>query len=242
MAAPSRHGCGYRDHGDAARRFLLPGCGTCAAHDPLSCATLPQWHRTHLLRARVQCSTSASTRTRAALRAAPTRAFVYLTATPSSRLTGAVRAPAPLPQYTLPQLVHGLTLWVCAVQTSPMAGSGSWRCSSDATSWHWWAAGATRATRRTRSWCGTTTRTAVSVRLSFAAASLHALPPDRRVCSPPPHEVAAAARATQPFPRVGLSAASPSPHPHAHPNPNPNPKPNPNQASSRSVRRSRRCA
>ena len=39
-------GCGHRDHGDAARRFFLPGCGTCAPRSP--CATLPQWHCPHL--------------------------------------------------------------------------------------------------------------------------------------------------------------------------------------------------
>ena len=36
MAAPSRDGCGCRDHGDAARRFFLPGCGTCAPRTTLS--------------------------------------------------------------------------------------------------------------------------------------------------------------------------------------------------------------
>ena len=155
----------------------------------------------HLLGVRAQCSTSASTRTRVALRAAPTRAFVSLTATPSNRLTGAVRAPAPLPQYPA-QLAHVQTLWACAVQTSPMAGSGSWRCSSGATSWHWWAAGATRATRRTRSWCGMTTRTAVSV------SSPPRITPHRRASSPPPRmEVAAAARGTQPPPLLGRRRA-----------------------------------
>eukprot|EP00964_Phaeocystis_antarctica_P112952 scaffold77059_cov51-Phaeocystis_antarctica.AAC.1 len=124
------------------------------------------------------------------------------------------RASTPASVYPAAARTWPHPLGVRAVQTSPMAGSGSWRCSSGATSWHWWAAGATHATRRTRSWCGTTTRTAVSVRLSFAAASLHALPPDRRVGNPPPYEVAAAARGTQPLPPLGLSAASPPPQPH----------------------------
>ena len=126
-----------------------------------------------------QCSTSDSTKTRVASRAAPTRASVSSTATPSNRLTGAVRAPAtPASAPTqLPRRQHPVC--ACAVQTSPMAGSGSWRCSSDATSWHWWAAGATRATRRTRSWCGMTTRTAVLVRC--VATPSHACPRPPRV-------------------------------------------------------------
>ena len=74
------------------------------------------------------------------------------------------------------------------------------------------------------------------------------LPP--RIAPRPPRGESTSARSSSSgtrhaaSPSPGLSAASPSPQPHPHPKPNshPNPNPNPNQASSRSARRSRRCA
>ena len=70
----------------ARRAARVPPSLSGTAHPSLACAS--------------QCSTSDSTRTRVASRAAPTRAFVSSTATPSNRLTGAVRAlatPASVP-------------------------------------------------------------------------------------------------------------------------------------------------
>ena len=97
----------------------LRDAGLLTPHPPLLTPVL-----SHSLPLALQCSTSASTRTRAASPAGRTLGSASSTATPSSRPTAA---------------------------TLPTAASVSLRCSSAATSSPWSAAGATRATRQTRS-------------------------------------------------------------------------------------------